>query len=99
MFTAGLLLVVYALYVLYTVVGTNAPHDAERVEADGTGETANEQTAATWSLRQAVGVLAAAVGGIVIVSEVTRQQRGAGDSSARLAVSSWGSSSFSNTMS
>ncbi|HEY7061259.1 MAG TPA: calcium/proton exchanger [Chloroflexota bacterium] len=68
--TAALLLLVYALYVVYTIVATNHPPDAEPGEPGGAGEVGGETTAATWSLRKAVGVLAAAVGAIVVVSEL-----------------------------
>jgi Ca2+:H+ antiporter len=68
--TAGLLLLVYALYIVYTAFGIGPSRDAEGVEPVSMDEMAAEQAPASWSLQKALGVLAAAVGAIVVVSEL-----------------------------
>lgn len=68
--TAVLLLLVYGLYIVYTAMGIHTPTDAKDAEAGGSDGTSAEQASATWSLGRALGVLAATVGAMVVVSQL-----------------------------
>jgi Ca2+:H+ antiporter len=68
--TAGLLLILYVLYIVYTALGIHAPRDGEDVGPGNTDGTSGGQLPAAWSLPKALGVLAATVGAMVVVSEL-----------------------------